>query len=306
MRRSLRFPILLAALAVATSASAQDKLTLHQTYRDVIRLKLETGATQIPLPAGEWTLSGLYESRTDNNDILILSAYLVRIENGVVSGVVRFRVSADLAPNGWRSSSFCDRENMHTIEKKSNYESDVDCWGIHHSLLSKRKYPPKNQTIDYIVGRGLRVPLTLMTVRFQRATEDKYFRVSYQFNPEFVGFPPPERVKWSINDWHRDRIHADPEKVAYVNRLKVWGREWKRNVDLGFAGELEKSKIAQPSVSPGTLIDIAPAAGGETTPATDREGGIEARLTTLKKLHDEGLVSDSEYAEKRQEILKGL
>ena len=148
--------------------------------------------------------------------------------------------------------------------------------------------------------------MTLMAVRFQRATEDKYFRVTYQFNPEFVGFPPPERVKWSVNDWHRDRIHADPEKVAYVDRLKVWGREWKRNVDLGFAGELDKTKIAQPSVSPSFPFDITPAAGGKNTSPTGERGDIEARLTRLKKLHDEGLISDSEYAEKRQEILKGL
>ena len=305
MCRFLRFSIFLATLTVAASASAQDKLTLHQTYRDVIRLKLDSGATQIPLPAGEWTLTGLYESRTDNNNILILSAYLVRVENGVVSGVVRFRVSAELLPYGWKSMSFCDRENMHIIEKKSNYESDVDCWGVHHSLLTKRKYPPKRQTIDYLVERNFRVPLTLMAVQFRRATEDKYFRVGYLFNPEFIGFPPPERVKWSVNDWHRDRIHTDPEKVAYVDRLKVWGREWKRNVDLGFAGKLDKTKISQPFVSPGIPLGIAPAAGGETTPTTKGDD-TEARLRKLKGLYDQGLISDSEYSEKRKQILKGL
>jgi hypothetical protein len=39
MRRFLRLLLLLAALAVATSAGAQDELKLNQTYRDAIQLK---------------------------------------------------------------------------------------------------------------------------------------------------------------------------------------------------------------------------------------------------------------------------
>ena len=88
--------------------------------------------------------------------------------------------------------------------------------------------------------------------------------------------------------------------------MKLWGREWKRNVDAGFEGELEKSKIAQPSVSPGAPFDIAPAAGGEIKPATGGGGDIEGRLRKLKKLYEKGLITESEYAKKRREILKGL
>ncbi len=63
MRRFLRLWLLLAALAVATSAGAQDKLTLNQTYRDVIRLDFPAGKTLIPLPEGEWELLGLQEDQ---------------------------------------------------------------------------------------------------------------------------------------------------------------------------------------------------------------------------------------------------
>ncbi len=64
MRRFLRLLLLLAALAVATSAGAQDKLTLNQTYRDVIQLSFPAGKTQIPLPEGEWKLLGLQEDQS--------------------------------------------------------------------------------------------------------------------------------------------------------------------------------------------------------------------------------------------------
>ena len=64
MRRFLRLLLLLAALAVATSASAQDTLKLNQTYRDVIPLHFPAGKTQIPLPEGEWELLGLQEDQS--------------------------------------------------------------------------------------------------------------------------------------------------------------------------------------------------------------------------------------------------
>ncbi len=66
MRRFLRLLILLASLAVATRASAQDTLNLNQTYRDVIRLHFPAGKTQIPLPEGNWELLGLLDDTSPN------------------------------------------------------------------------------------------------------------------------------------------------------------------------------------------------------------------------------------------------
>ncbi len=80
MRRFLRLLILLAALAFATSAGAQDELKLNQTYRDVIRLHFPAGKTQIPLPEGEWELLGLQEDLS-SVDIRMWLVYLARVEN---------------------------------------------------------------------------------------------------------------------------------------------------------------------------------------------------------------------------------
>ncbi len=52
MRRFLRLLLLLAALAVATSACVQDELKLNQTYRDVIQLSLSVGYALTVNPTG--------------------------------------------------------------------------------------------------------------------------------------------------------------------------------------------------------------------------------------------------------------
>ncbi len=75
MRRVLWFSILLSALTVATSVSAQDTLKLNQTYRDVIRLDFAAGQTQIPLPEGEWELLGLQEDQGTEGGTLGYGGY---------------------------------------------------------------------------------------------------------------------------------------------------------------------------------------------------------------------------------------
>ncbi len=307
MRRVLWFSILRAALTVATSVSAQDKLTLNQTYRDVIRLNYNSGSTQIPLPPGEWVLAG-YDEPYNNIDIKMVKAYLARIENKVVTGVIKFTLPTDLSDGGWIVPRFCDRENIVFIEKLSAYESgDIDCWGINHSGIGagKGKSVRSRMFFDYVVAHEIEVPRYMIYVAYYKADSTNYLSLRYYFNPDVEGVEPDPTAGWGYSEWHRNRINADPKKVAYIERLKLWGREWKRNVDMGFAGRLDQTKIVQPSVSPSTPLDIAPAAGGETTPTT-RGDDTEARLRKLKGLFDQGLITKSEYAEKRIDLLKGL
>ena len=69
-------------------------------------------------------------------------------------------------------------------------------------------------------------------------------------------------------------------------------------MDAGFLGKLEVTKTRR-TFAPPEQTQRAVTSG-------KKKGDIEQRLTRLKKLFDEGLITDSEYAEKRQEILKGL
>lgn len=305
MRRLLCSLIILSSLTVATSVGAQDKLLLNQTYRDKVGLKSNVGLTQIPLPPGEWVLVGLEKYLSGLNTPMV-RGYLARTQGKALTGLIWFSMNTEFSSGTWAQSSFCERENVLFMEKIRNYSEDVDCWALNHSNQTfKENRESVKQLFAYVRTQNIKVPITMIGVNYRRADSTKQVYLNYKFNPEVEGFSPPKQASWRTNDWHRDRIHTDPGKVAYVDRLKVWGREWKRNVDAEFEGELDKTKIVQPSVLPGIPLDIAPAAGGETTPTT-RGDDTEARLRKLKGLYDQGLISKSEYAEKRKQILKGL
>ena len=128
MRRfCLYFLILLPVLAVPLSASAQDELTLNQTYRDVIRLNFPTGKTQIPLPEGEWELLGL-GGRQSNDGTEIRHFSLARVEDGILLGQVIFFLNYELSYDGWKSVDLCEKDKFYFVEIRSNVDNDVDCW----------------------------------------------------------------------------------------------------------------------------------------------------------------------------------
>ena len=243
MRRfCLNFSFLLAALVVAQSATAQDKLTLNQTYQDVIRLNYNSGSTQIPLPEGEWVLTARRDFYNNVNDHFVI-ANLVKIENGVLEGIVRFGLPTDVGSRGYVRQRFCDRENILFIEIKAHYEGgDVDCWGINHIAVPKSKAEEKKQTLDYLLERNILVPTFMIAVVYRRADDSKVVSFKYLFNPEIEGIKPSIMSAWKHSDWHHKYIQAYPEKVAYIERLKSWGRKWKPKVDAGFLGKLEATK----------------------------------------------------------------
>ena len=217
MRRFLHFSIVLAMLAVAPSANAQDELTLNQTYRDVIRLHFPAGKTQIPLPEGEWELIGLQEDESDQVD-RIWRAYLARIKNGILLGKVIFIVNADAPRYGWVASSFCDRDDHYHVVVKVNRESDVDCWAVR--LETTRRRPSwsdgMKQMQDTLEAREVHIPTHMSIAAYNRRNDYNLLALIYWFGPE-SGIVTPEDAK-------------------------EWAAHWKPKVDAGFLGDLKAFK----------------------------------------------------------------
>jgi len=74
-------------------------------------------------------------------------------------------------------------------------------------------------------------------------------------------------------------------------------------------GAAAQPAAAQPAVAPAAVVvPVAPQAASATPAAVAPAvpGNAEERLTTLKRLLDKGLISDSEYQQKRAEILRNL
>ncbi|MCZ6744507.1 MAG: hypothetical protein O7D31_07495 [Alphaproteobacteria bacterium] len=227
MRRFLRLLILLAALAFATSAGAQDELKLNQTYRDVIRLHFPAGKTQIPLPEGEWELLGLQEDLS-SVDIRMWLVYLARVENDTLVGQVFIIINTDLWDGGWISVDYCDRDNLWFKEVKSNRESDVDCWVVTRVRMRPERWKGgRKQMLDNLLSRNVNVtiPQKMIRAAFFRRNTDNFLSIYYYFHRYLLGRP-----------------------VITREDIKTWGRKWRPKVDAGFLGELKALKSEETPV----------------------------------------------------------
>jgi hypothetical protein len=64
--------------------------------------------------------------------------------------------------------------------------------------------------------------------------------------------------------------------------------------------------LAEASAPPAPPAAAAPTAAPAAPRTPAGSASAEERLTTLKRLHEKGLITDEEYQQKRREILQAL
>jgi hypothetical protein len=89
-----------------------------------------------------------------------------------------------------------------------------------------------------------------------------------------------------------------PEQAA-ANKKKGWFGFGRDKKDKDDSVEVERSADASAAQVEKRRADVGD--GSQIVPK-----GVEGRLRTLKRLHDEGLISEEEYAQKRGEVLGDL
>ncbi len=99
-----------------------------------------------------------------------------------------------------------------------------------------------------------------------------------------------------------------PDEPIYVNPEHV--PETDRRDGEAEKPVKERKPIAREAtqVRNANLKEAAASSGhsNEAVVPVSEGGDIEGRLRKLKKLYEKGLITESEYTDKRQEILKGL
>ena len=279
-----------------TREKAAQYLTVGATYTDMIGLGKD--AVQIPLPEGQWKLVGL-DTWYNNLQTGFTRGILVDVKGKILRRAVQFDIPIDFSSNGYVVSKWCERDNIHHMKKRANYEGgEQDCWGVNHYRLSfsANKLPEyMKQARDYIVANKIRVPGNTIYVRYQKADVNALLQASYHFNPEVDGFPPPKETIWATSDWHRNQMYLDEKKVAYIDKIKRWGTAFDSKVTAGFERKLNTTVVAPMAQNP-----------TERSPAPTVSRGVEGKLSKLKDLHNKGLITDEEYSSQKKEVLEGL
>jgi len=248
----------------------------------------------IPLPEGTWIVAGnhIWRNNLNTPSLYIL---LVQMDEGMVRGAIRGRVSEEYNSNGYVASKDCERRDMHFVQKFANYiAKEQDCYWLDHWQIPLDK-PNKSdlQARKYVESQGARFPAVMLAAGYRFADRGRIMEFNYLFNPELAGFPPAMQTTWAKSDWHRDSIETDLDRTMYVQTLIDWAAEAYPTVKAGFKGK--KLEIPLPSIGVGMPVSLH-----------YEKKSVEDRLRELKSLQDKGLISDEEASKKRKQILEDL
>ena len=235
----------------------------------VVSNPFEYGKSRIPLPEGEWLLAS--ESA---RDVQLLGSYshLKSVNGGVaivelkgkkltrLVGIQTVLESPSRLTN-WARYFHCSNDEL--LYRRTIIDQDggpQDCWWV--KSFRMKSSPDSHQyfkeLFPFLSERETIIPHHMLYVAHRFASVGSgstFLNVFYMWNPETFGFPS-SRSQSPSGGWDKNAVYTDPEKLALVERLKIWGARWHETVKAGFEN-LTTDPLAGDCTDPQTAAYIA-------------------------------------------------
>lgn len=199
----------------------------------------QLGSSIVPLPAGEWIVSGVNFPR--DQGLQHANVLLIQRQGNDLEGLVF--VTTNLEPLVgdlfWNPRKDCAREDWFYYDVPSNGRYNRDCMLLEHwpmgSHWNSNWYRESiEETRAYFQRENIRVPITMIHTFYSLANARFTLSASYVVNPDLEGIPQTAKIPYRENDWHVDRIGQFPEKVAFMERVRDQGLIFRKRIREGF------------------------------------------------------------------------
>ena len=185
-------------LCFSMQAYAREPFSIGKIFENKIILNNPDKST-IFLPPGKHEVASYYTTG-NNQNMAVARLTLQKIGDDktgkkIVKSGVSLLYNIQAGSSGWVESQLCDRNDLHFIDSKANYQNEQDCYGLNH-------YRPtlvgaKNKNIAAIgallVERGIQLPQIMLLPFYRFADTYSLIQIFYFFNPEGYGFEAQER-----------------------------------------------------------------------------------------------------------------
>ncbi len=204
-------------------------------YIDSIELRNKT----IPLPDGTWTViaSGMVDSPArhfrmvlikDNDDKILYENIFITVDTTTIA-----------ADSGYISDTYCEMQNVHHVVVENNKVGKAqDCWILTHASTSmKLSSPIFKEAYDFFIENDYKLPTFMMRTHHRftgKKSRGKFLEFDYFKNPAGAGFDPPKHTYWGTSEWHPLQLKHDPQKVDYIEKLKLEGATMHEKIHKGF------------------------------------------------------------------------
>ena len=200
----------------------------------------------------------------------------------------------------------CYPRSEYTVVKVKKRGGAFNCMLIAHIDINKVLYHPDDpQRTDnayfkwYIRKNNLTVPAIALcaTHYFYAPTVNDILLVySHCLNPETHGASKNKFTTEETSEYHPSNIKQYPDKKKYMENFIKLAAQQHRSFEIGI-GAKEHHKLDLSEYGVGEIIEET-----KTTNITSGSG-ISDEIKELKKLHEEGVLTDDEFEKAKKKVL---
>ena len=249
---------------------------------------------KIPLPEGSFEIVVTHKKKGFHD------LYLYQEDQ---NGKSRWEINVFIGkPAGtwWNASKFCKRKDVYFNQSKVGNKKH-HCWIVNHSrsdISDSKGFWGKVR--NWIIKEKIITSGILVYSQHEYQTSNKrLIGMSYYYNPEVDGLPPPKNVTWDTSEFHMSKVHMFPEHEAFLKKfISVSASLVKKFNELNNINEsisLNPSKyIVEASIN-------TEKPGNKKT--NDSSEDLISNLKTLKELLDAGSITQEEFEKAKKKLL---
>jgi len=186
----------------------------------------------IPLPEGVWTVVRGDEWQTNNGkkmrEIFLISTEDISGSDGIKKYLKYFiyvNTPIDYTSTRWNDEP-CKAQDFIYSNKYNSNLWDQRCSSIRQSAFLTRSDNKVQQIArDYLKSNNIKYVTGMLTSRNDMYDRSgKFLQVFFSVYPTNYGFEKPDD---SVDSpWHLSSYKDDPDKVLFINHLKVWAEAY--------------------------------------------------------------------------------
>lgn len=235
-----------ALIAAATPECAAQ--SIHEQQNGTrIEGSFQLGSVVVPLPPGEWVLTGrgIITANSSGGPLKVAEVYLTEAKDGKVARGIyaRANLKGQTTGYGWsRDRNVCDRNNViHSAFDRNFNAKETKCWMVTHFLDGTPNNPPDAYKEFYtiLMERKWDLPKLRVSAVYYLTDSQNYTYVHYAFNPEIAGVSLGSVERWDSSDWNAMRIGLFPDRVQFAGKVRAFGEAMLPFVEQGLNGRLK-------------------------------------------------------------------
>jgi hypothetical protein len=226
----------------------------------VIKGALQIGSRSFALPPGDWTVVAVSEGPVTMDGVdkrgTFSRVHVVQLDPGnhfVAAILYQTTTSSIGGVDSWTAEPCKRTDTLFRDTLDGNFKFPA-CLLVNHvtnfSNSQSWRSASDAKVYAWLSNRKVELPYAVVSSQYTKYGPGDFVSALVWLNPEVAGLDPTPRSSWRDSPWQRDLLGKDPQRVAYIDKVKAWDSVFVASVRESFMGSRTAS-VALPPL-PGT------------------------------------------------------